>query len=221
MCARAWPAVPRRPSLLILAALALAPCAALPGAQQYELLSASVRATLAQSVNDRATVDMKDLDTRAWVRAMTPRVAPFFHDEEEAREFLGMVRYEAMRAGLDPHLVLAVIDVESHFRKYAVSRAGARGYMQVMPFWVAQIGQPGQSLFPERLNLRYGCTILRYYLVHREHGNLANALARYNGSLGQSAYPARVLKALKDRWALDADPVFSSRSLRVTRPGLS
>jgi soluble lytic murein transglycosylase-like protein len=211
----------RRSPRLAFAALAFAPCAALAGAQQYELLSASVRATLAQSVNDRASVDMKDLETRAWVRAMTPRVAAFFPDEESAREFLGMVRYEAMRAGLDPHLVLAVIDVESHFRKYAVSRAGARGLMQVMPFWVAQIGQPGQSLFTERVNLRYGCTILRYYLVDREHGNLGNALARYNGSLGQATYPARVLKALKERWALDADPVFSSRNLRVTRPGLS
>ena len=206
----------------VAAALAAAlPLAASAGAQQYEVLSASVRATLANAVNDRASVDMKDLDTRAWVRAMTPRVAGFFPDEESAREFLGMVRYEAMRAGLDPHLVLALIDVESRFRKYAVSRAGARGLMQVMPFWVAQIGQPGQSLFTERVNLRYGCTILRYYLVDREHGNLTNALARYNGSLGKSDYPARVLKALKARWALEADPVFSSRSFKSTRPGLS
>ncbi|HEX3062548.1 MAG TPA: transglycosylase SLT domain-containing protein, partial [Usitatibacter sp.] len=146
----------------IAAALAAAlPLAAFAGAQQYEVLSASVRATLANAVNDRASVDAGDLDTRAWVRAMTPRVAGFFPDENQAREFLALVRYEAMRAGLDPHLVLALIDVESHFRKYAVSRAGARGYMQVMPFWVDQIGTRGQSLFAERLNLRYGCTILR------------------------------------------------------------
>ena len=204
------------------AALAAAlPLAALAGAQQYEELSASVRATLANAVNDRASVDSSDLDTRVWVRAMTPRVIGFFPDESQAREFLALVRYEAMRAGLDPHLVLAVIDVESHFRKYAVSRAGARGYMQVMPFWVDQIGTHGQSLFPERVNLRYGCTILRYYLVQREHGNLANALARYNGSLGKADYPSRVLKALRARWALEADPVFSSRNLRSTRPGLS
>jgi soluble lytic murein transglycosylase-like protein len=97
------------------------------GAQQYEVLSASVRATLAQAVNDRATVDMRDMDTRAWVRAMTPRVAARFKDEDAAREFLALVRYEAQRAGLDPHLVLAVIEVESRFRKYAVSKAGARG----------------------------------------------------------------------------------------------
>jgi soluble lytic murein transglycosylase-like protein len=113
------------------------------------------------------------------------------------------VRYEAMRAGLDPHLVLAVIDVESKFRKYAVSNAGARGLMQVMPFWVDQIGEKGQDLFQERTNLRYGCTILRFYL-DRERGNLVNALARYNGSLGRAEYPARVLAALQQRWAMAA-----------------
>ena len=188
----------------VVAAAALAgPPAALAGAQQYEVLSASVRATLANAVNDRASVDLKDLDTRAWVRAMTRRVGPRFADEESTRQFLGLVRYEAMRAGLDPHLVLAVIDVESKFRKYAVSRAGARGFMQVMPFWVKQIGEPAHNLFHERTNLRYGCTILRYYL-YREHGNLANALGRYNGSLGQPDYPRRVLRALQQRWALAA-----------------
>jgi soluble lytic murein transglycosylase-like protein len=191
-----------------------APAGAMAGAQQYEVLSASVRATLTHSVNDRASVDMKDLETRAWVRAMTPRVmGRHFNDEETARSFLGLVRYEAMRAGLDPHLVLAVIDVESQFRKYAVSRAGARGYMQVMPFWAAQLGSTEQALFSERLNLRYGCTILRYYLVDREHGNLANALARYNGSLGQPDYPNRVISAWKARWALEADPVFSAKAV--------
>ncbi|HEX7402422.1 MAG TPA: transglycosylase SLT domain-containing protein [Usitatibacter sp.] len=188
----------------LVAAAALAwPAASLAGAQQYEVLSASVRAALANAVNDRSTVDMRDLDTRAWVRGMTRRVATRFSDEEAAREFLGLVRYEAMRAGLDPHLVLAVIEVESKFRKYAVSKAGARGLMQVMPFWVKQIGAPADNLFQERINLRYGCTILRHYL-DRERGNLANALGRYNGSLGQADYPNRVLRALKERWALTA-----------------
>jgi soluble lytic murein transglycosylase-like protein len=187
-------------ALAVIAALA-APALAHAGAQQYEVLSASVRASLAHAVADAATVDLADMDTRAWVRAMTPRVAGRFPDEESARRFLALVRYEAMRAGLDPQLVLAVIDIESHFRKYAVSRAGARGVMQVMPFWVALIGVPGQDLFVERVNLRYGCTILRHY-IDREHGNLANALARYNGTLGQPDYPNRVLKAWKERWAL-------------------
>ena len=171
------------------------------GAQKYELLSASVRASLASAVNDRGNADIRDMDTRAWVRGMTRRVSSRFQDEEHARQFLALVRYEAMRAGLDPHLVLAVVDIESKFRKYAVSRAGARGLMQVMPFWVKEIGEPGHNLFHERTNLRYGCTILRHYL-DREKGNLANALGRYNGSLGQADYPNLVLKAWKERWSL-------------------
>ena len=183
------------------AALFLACGPAFAGAQQYEVLSASVRATLASAVNDRASVDWKDLDTRAWVRAMTKRVVARFPDEDAAREFLALVRYEAMRAGLDPHLVLAVIDVESRFRKYAVSSAGARGLMQVMPFWVRELGESGHNLFHERTNLRYGCVILRHYL-DRERGNMSNALARYNGSLGQAQYPQKVLRAWKERWAL-------------------
>src|ERR1700680_4149678 len=207
MCNRASRMVSRRPAteaaaLFAAAALAFSP-GALAGAQQYEVLSASVRASLANAVNDRASVDMKDLDTRAWVRAMTRRVAARFPDEDSARQFLALVRYESMRAGLDPHLVLAVIDVESKFRKYAVSKAGARGLMQVMPFWVKEIGEPSHNLFQERMNLRYGCTILRPYL-DRENGNLSKALGRYNGSLGQPQYPARVQRAWKDRWALDA-----------------
>jgi soluble lytic murein transglycosylase-like protein len=230
----------RLPSLLLAIAGALCAGGAFAGAQQYEVLSASVRATLAQAVNDRTPVDLKDLDTRAWVRAMTRRVAGRFADEDGARQFLMLVRYESMRAGLDPHLVLAVIDVESKFRKYAVSRAGARGYMQVMPFWLKELGTPGQNLFQERVNLRYGCTILRHYL-DRERGNLSNALGRYNGSLGQADYPNRVFKALRERWALDAaissassaqdrefqllagrvDFVSASSAFTSTRPGRS
>ena len=190
-------------SASIALAASLAAADACAGAQQYEVLSASVRATMASAVADRTPVDWNDLDMRAWVRAMTRRVAGRFPDEEGARNFLALVRYESMRAGLDPHLVLAVIDVESRFRRYAVSKAGARGLMQVMPFWVKQIGEPAHNLFHERTNLRYGCTILRYYL-DREHGNLSNALGRYNGTLGQADYPRRVLKSLKERWELGA-----------------
>ena len=185
-------------------AVALAsPTQLLAGAQQYETLSASVRSAMANAVNDRTSVDFKDLDTRAWVRGMTRGVAGRFPDEESARQFLALVRYEAMRAGLDPHLVLAVIDVESRFRKYAVSKAGARGLMQVMPFWVKELGEASHNLFQERTNLRYGCTILRHYL-DREKGNMTNALARYNGTLGQPQYSNRVLKAWRERWALTA-----------------
>ena len=98
------------------------------------------------------------------------------------------MHYEATRAGLDPQLVLGVIQVESRFRKYAVSKAGARGYMQVMPFWVDLIGDGKQNLFNLRTNLRYGCTILRHYL-DIERGDTFRALGRYNGSLGKSRYP--------------------------------
>jgi soluble lytic murein transglycosylase-like protein len=213
-----------RPRALLAAILVAASPCVLAGAQQYEVLSASVRASLARAVNDRTTVDERDLDTRAWVRAMTRRVQPRFPDEESARHFLALVRYEAQRAGLDPHLVLAVIDVESKFRKYAVSKSGARGLMQVMPFWAKELGTPADNLFHERTNLRYGCTILRHYL-DRERGNLSNALGRYNGSLGKPGYPDLVTTALRTRWALGAaavaparEPVRSSSAFLVMRP---
>ena len=181
------------------AMLGFAPGLARAGAQQYEALSASVRASLAKAVSDRQVARLEDPESRAWVRAMLGRMHERVRDERLARELLEMVRYEALRAGLEPRLVLAVIDVESGFRKYAVSTAGARGYMQVMPFWVREIGMPGQNLFHARTNLRYGCVILRHYL-DIERGNLVNALGRYNGSLGKPGYPERVLGALRNRW---------------------
>lgn len=193
-----------RPLAAFLAAAAMlgfAPGLARAGAQQYETLSASVRASLAKAVSDRQFARLEDPESRAWVRAMLGRMHERVRDERLARELLEMVRYEALRAGLEPRLVLAVIDVESGFRKYAVSTAGARGYMQVMPFWVREIGMPGQNLFHARTNLRYGCVILRHYL-QVENGNLANALGRYNGSLGRPEYPQRVLRAMDARWTI-------------------
>lgn len=187
----------------VLAAALIAASEAWAGAQKYEVLSASVRASLAQAVNDRAAFDWNDMETRVWVRAMTKKARRYIPDEESARQFLGLVYYESKRSGLDPHTVLAVIEVESKFRKYAVSSAGARGYMQVMPFWLKELGAEKQNLFHERTNVRFGCTILRHYL-DRENGNLSNALGRYNGSLGNPDYPNRVQRALKGRWALDA-----------------
>jgi soluble lytic murein transglycosylase-like protein len=125
------------------------------------------------------------------------------------------VHYEATRAGLDPQLVLSVIQVESNFRKYAVSTAGARGYMQVMPFWVDLIGTKDHNLFHLRTNLRYGCLILRHYL-DIEHGNLTRALGRYNGSLGQSWYPDMVQKAWKSDWQYSGvSPTTGASSGRV------
>ncbi|MBL0141748.1 MAG: transglycosylase SLT domain-containing protein [Betaproteobacteria bacterium] len=195
----------RRPVAAIVLAIATLACApaALAGAQKQEPLSAAIRSTLAKSVTDRDLARGDDADTRAWVNAMHGRVHQRVRDDRVTRDLLVMVRYEALRAGLDPRLVLAVIDVESGFRKYAVSSAGARGYMQVMPFWVREIGMPGQNLFQMRTNLRYGCVILRHYL-RMEDGNLHNALGRYNGSLGRPEYPERVLRALSERWSTGA-----------------
>ena len=162
-----------------------------------------MRASLAKAVSDRRYAPLADPESVAWVRAHHWRVQERVRDERLARELLEMIRYEALRAGLEPRLVLAVVDVESGFRKYAVSNAGARGYMQVMPFWVREIGMPGQNLFHARTNLRYGCVILRHYL-QVENGNLFNALGRYNGSLGRPEYPQRVLRSMRERWSAGA-----------------
>jgi soluble lytic murein transglycosylase-like protein len=158
---------------------------------------------MSRTINERPTIDPNDLETRAWVRVLAKRVRSKFEDEESARDFLITLRYESRRAGLDPHLMLALVDVESKFRRYAVSTAGALGYMQVMPFWVNLIGEPAHNLFQMKLNLRYGCTIFRHYL-DRENGNIARALARYNGSLGKPEYPDLVQKAWKEKWAIGA-----------------
>ena len=133
---------------------------------------------------------------------MSARLAKKIPDSTTRTEFLRTVHYEASRAGLDPQLVLGLIQVESNFRKYAVSSAGARGFMQVMPFWVKMIGTPDQNLFHLRTNLRYGCTIFRHYLA-LEHGDYYRALGRYNGSLGKPEYPNLVLAGWHGSWKYD------------------
>ena len=189
---------------LALLALAL-PAVAWAGAQQYEPLADSVRARLSQQVADRgvpAIYFRSSSDAQRWLAAMDARLANRIPDRKQRLELLRTVHYEATRARLDPQLVLGVIEVESGFRKYAVSRAGARGYMQVMPFWVKLIGQPGHNLFHLRTNLAYGCAILRFYL-DVERGDYYRALGRYNGSLGQPEYPNLVLSAWRGRWKYD------------------
>jgi soluble lytic murein transglycosylase-like protein len=173
------------------------------GAQKYEPLAASVQAALHAAIADRAAPEPKfaSLEEKIdWLTEMSRRLAQRMPDREARLEFLKTVRYEAQRAGLDPQLVLGLIEVESGFRKYAVSTAGARGYMQVMPFWVGLIGNPEHNLFHLRTNLRYGCTILRYYL-DIENGDLFRALGRYNGSLGHPAYPNMVRAAWEKHWS--------------------
>ncbi len=189
-----------------LALALLAPLPVLAGAQLYEPLADSVRAALSAAVSDRPPPTLnfrRPQDAHRWLFEMSRRLAKRVPDRAVRLQLLKTVQYEATRAGLDPQLVLGVIDVESKFRKYAVSASGARGYMQVMPFWTKLIGQPRDNLFHLRTNLRYGCVILRHYL-DIEKGNYFRALGRYNGSLGQAEYPTLVLKAWRQRWSYDA-----------------
>lgn len=189
-------------SLLI---LLLFPLQVLAGAQQYEPLADSVRARLSRIVSDRAVPAMhfgSSGDAQRWLGEMDGRLAARIPDRKLRLELLRTVHYEATRARLDPQLVLGVIEVESGFRKYALSKSGARGFMQVMPFWVRLIGQPGHNLFHLRTNLAYGCAILRHYL-DLEKGDYFRALGRYNGSLGKGEYPRLVLAAWRGRWKYD------------------
>lgn len=192
-------------SALTLALLCAAPLA-LAGNQIEEKLSDSVRAQLRGAIADRAvpTLSFKSGPENAhkWLYEMSNRLRERIPDRKQRTELLKTVHYEAIRNGLDPQLVLGLIQVESGFRKYAVSSAGARGYMQVMPFWVKSIGEPHHNLFLLRTNLRYGCVILRHYL-DLEQGDYFRALGRYNGSLGQAEYPNAVNAAWQGRWKYD------------------
>ena len=192
----------RRLALILAGLLSLAPLAAQAGAQKYEPLSASVRAALSRTVADQAPPKSSfksPLEAADWLTEMSQRLGKRLPNRDSRLEFLRAVHYEATRAGLDPQLVLGLIQVESGFKKYAVSSAGARGLMQVMPFWVKLIGRPDDNLFHLRTNLRYGCTILRHYL-DIEQGDLFRALGRYNGSLGQPEYPNMVKGAWQGNW---------------------
>ena len=188
----------------VLAAGLLAGAAALAwaGNQREEALSASVQAALSKSIADQAPPASSFADSgeaALWLADMSRRLSRRIGDDKYRLEFLRTVHYEARRAGLDPQWILGLIEVESAFRKYAVSSAGARGYMQVMPFWVRQIGRPDDNLFSLRTNLRYGCTILRHYL-DIEKGELYRALGRYNGSLGKPDYPNLVVRTWQRNW---------------------
>ena len=187
-----------RAFLTLAVALAVAaPLAALAGAQQYEPLSASVKSAMSRAISDKGVPQLRFKDPEdgyRWLLEMSDRLAKRVPDAKYRIELLKTVHYEATRAGLDPQLVLGIIHVESGFKKYAVSTAGARGLMQVMPFWVNLIGEGEHNLFHLRTNIRYGCVILRHYL-DIEKGDLYRALGRYNGSLGKPEYPNLVLAA--------------------------
>jgi len=153
---------------------------------------------LRQAAND--TESFADhFDAQVWLTDMSARLAKQVADPKERIDILQVVHQEAARADLEPELVLAVIDVESNFDRFAISVAGARGLMQVMPFWLDEIGRPDDNLLHIRTNLRMGCTILKFYL-DMEHDDIQRALGRYNGSLGRRSYPNKVLDKLRLKW---------------------
>jgi soluble lytic murein transglycosylase-like protein len=198
-----------RRSLLLGAAAMLAgplgPTAARAGTQAEEALADAVRSALAAAVASAAPprpafARLDDrLDFLRWLGAMSERLKRIKSEAATRIEFLETLWYESKRAGLEPALVLALIQVESGFRKYAISASGARGYMQVMPFWARQIGDGDPArLFHMQTNLRFGCVILRHYL-DIERGDLFLALGRYNGSRGRAEYPNAVM-GNRQRW---------------------
>lgn len=176
---------------------------AFAGAQIQEPLADSIRSALAAAVASSApprpsfeSLDQR-LDYLSWLGEISNRLKRRKAEHVARVEFLEAVWYESKRAGLEPALVLAIVQVESAFRKYAISAAGARGYMQVMPFWARSIGDGNVGhLFHMQTNLRFGCVILRHYL-DLEKGDLYLALGRYNGSRGRAEYPEAVLRARK------------------------
>lgn len=178
----------------LLALALLAPLAAVsqqaPDPELRDALRAA--ASAADSFDDR-------YDAEVWLSDMSGRLERQVPDPDERMRILTRVHYEASLAGLEPELVLAVIDIESNFDRYAVSVAGAVGLMQIMPFWRDEIGRPDDNLIRLETNLRYGCTILKFYIT-KENGDLRRALGRYNGSLGRRTYPNKVITRLSEKW---------------------
>ncbi|MGK9065103.1 lytic transglycosylase domain-containing protein [Stutzerimonas chloritidismutans] len=179
--------------LMLCLALALPVAASVRQAPEPELRDLMQRTVAeAGSFQDR-------FDAEVWLLDMSTRLKRYVPNPEERLTLLRLVHQEASKAGLKPEWVLALIHAESHFDRFAISSVGAQGMMQVMPFWKAELGRPQDNLTDNATNLRYGCTILSYYLK-KENGNIQRALARYNGSLGKPHYPAKVLGFWQDFW---------------------
>lgn len=157
-----------------------------------------LRELLREAMNESTSFPDK-FDAQVWLTDMAIRLGKQVENPDEKILILTQVHWEAQRVGLPPEMILAVIDIESAFDPYAVSHAGAQGLMQVMPFWLDEIGRPGDRLVDIRTNLRMGCTILKYY-YDMEHGDWVRTLGRYNGSLGSRVYPEKVLNRLSARW---------------------
>ncbi|MFY7864481.1 lytic transglycosylase domain-containing protein [Roseateles sp.] len=186
------------------------PCLSHAGAQLEEPLADAVRSALSAAIAYSAPPKPRFDNVEArltylrWLGVMSEKLKPRKSEPQTRIEFLETVWYEAKRAGLDPSLMLGLVQVESGFRKYAISSAGARGYTQVMPFWAKSIGDGQASrLFHMQTNLRFGCVILRHYL-DREQGDMYLALGRYNGSRGRPEYPRAVFGARK-QWLLPGE----------------
>lgn len=176
-------------------------------------LSNNIRSSLHPALADTAatrTAFRNLADEEAWLKEMSRRLAKRMPDQAERLEFLTTLHWEASRAGVDPQLMLGLIQVESGFRKYYVSPDGAIGYTQVMPFWIKTIGSPDHNLFQQRTNLRYGALILRHY-IDIEQGDLYRALGRYNGSRGRPEFPTLVVGAWKMHWDYSPDKLFDKR----------
>lgn len=171
-----------------------------PGTDAFsDQLDPELLASLRAAVNSTNEHFVERYDAEVWMMAMSSRLERYIKDPDERMELLTLVRKESFRADLQPEIVLAVMEVESHFNRYAVSRVGAQGVMQVMPFWKKELGRDEDNLTQLATNLRYGCTILKHYL-DKEKGDLHRALARYNGSLGKNWYPERVFAAYRKNW---------------------
>lgn len=183
-----------RAGLLLAAVL----CAGAAHAGPTERPDAELRARLIAAIDQADSFDDR-YDAEVWLMDMSGRLKPYLEDESKRLEMLRLVHAEAKRAKLAPELVLSVIHVESKFDRFAISNSGALGLMQIMPFWLKEIGKPDDNLLDVRTNLRFGCTILKYYL-EREKGSMVPALARYNGSYGKPNYPSLVIDALHKRW---------------------
>jgi soluble lytic murein transglycosylase-like protein len=189
--------------LVLFSVLFFAAAVSHAGNQKEAELSHSVKALMQKSISDLGAPKLifaNEAEGQAWMTEMSARLKKRLPDQAYREEFLRTLHYEATRAGLDPQMVMGLIHIESAFKKYAVSSVGARGYMQVMPFWVRSIGTKDHNLFHLKLNLRYGCTILRHY-IDIERGDLYRALGRYNGSLGKPQYPNLVLNAWRKHWS--------------------
>lgn len=157
-----------------------------------------IRELLLKAINDSDSFNDR-YDAEVWLLDMSTRLQGKIQDTEQRLTLLRNVHYEAMRANLRPELVLSIIHVESNFDRFAISKAGAMGLMQVMPFWLKEMGHRTDNLFDLRTNLRFGCTILRYYL-DKEHGNLTRALSRYNGSTNSYRYTSKIYRTLDTHW---------------------